>query len=202
MGDHLIRTVPPITGWSPAGHRARPLTPRCPTRPSTRPGRFRPLVRTLRTPPPEGAENGPPRSSTEPGCSLGRLLIPAGGSIINQRGRFSVGSYRGTLELMPGFFPVLFFVGGALFVVEGGLSLVRGRAVVVVPRLWGKPPCSTWEFWSQLLFGIAFVLAAIAMLPSRAQVPAALGAVLFSSGSLVGLILGTRSFQSTSRSPD
>ena len=106
-----------------------------------------------------------------------------------------------TLELMPGLFPVAFFIFGSLFVVEGGLSLVRGRAVVVVPRLWGKRARSTWEFWSQLLFGIVFLLAAVSMLPTPAQGPVAILAVLFSLGALVGLLLEMRSFQKTHSGP-
>jgi hypothetical protein len=207
------------------------------------------------------AENMTPRCPTESGVRGGRLLIPSGGAVIKQGGRFggvdigrsamamrssplntrrpssgrAQGPVRGpssisrtgrgltwtaigarfshrpvglispepfsacTLELMPGIFPVVFFVSGALFVVEGGLSLARGRAVLVWP--WEKRTRSTWEFWSQLLFGIAFILAAISMLPSPAQVPAALGAFLFSLGSLVGVILGIRSFRDTRSSP-
>jgi len=100
---------------------------------------------------------------------------------------------------MLSFFPVVLFISGALMVVEGGLSLARGRAVLAWP--WEKRTRSTWEFWSQLLFGITFVLGAISMLTSPAQVPAALGAFLFSLGSLVVLTLGIRSSQNTRSSP-
>jgi len=116
------------------------------------------------------------------------------------RGRISPGPFSAcTLDRMPGFFPVVFFISGALMVVEGGLSLARGRAVLAWP--WEKRTRSTWEFLSQLLFGITFMLGAISMLPSPAQLPAALGAFLFSLGSLVVLTLGIRSSQNTRSSP-
>ncbi len=91
---------------------------------------------------------------------------------------------------MPGWFLVALLVSGAVFVVEAGLSLARGRAVV--PAL-GKRHRSTLDFWTQLLTGIVFLLAAVLALQPAARGPATVGIVLFTLGAMVGLVLGIRS---------
>src|SRR5437879_990320 len=104
---------------------------------------------------------------------------------------------------MPGWFPALLLFSGAIFVVEAGLSIARGRPVV--PGLRGKRPRSTWEFWSQLLVGLDFLLGAAYMWPSSpVRAPAAIALVLFTFvaliNSIVGLILSVRSVQTTQSS--
>jgi hypothetical protein len=109
-----------------------------------------------------------------------------------------------TLDLMPGWFPFALLIPGAIFVIEAVVSLARGRPVV--PGLRGKRPRSTWEFWSQLLFGTVCLLGAASMWPSSpVRTPATIGVVIFTFAALinstVGLVHDVRSVQTTHSSP-
>ncbi len=78
---------------------------------------------------------------------------------------------------MPDWFLAFEVLAGALFVIQGGVSLARGRSLV--PRLLGKKPPSPWEFVTQMLLGVVFLLAAASMWPdSPVRMLAAFGAVL------------------------